>query len=360
LRDGIQEPRKLPEATETSTCSVALETLSLAYWLDRDLPEPDLLMGEWLGTTSRALIVGPTGLGKTNFGLSLGISVSAGQEFLHWRAGRPSRVLYLDGEMSRRLMKRRLQDAVRRADVKPSGFMVLSKEDAEKMPPLNSAGGQEFIDSLITSHGPLDLIIFDNIQALLEGDMKDEEQWAKVLPWARSLTRQAIGQIWLHHTGHDEGKSYGSKAREWQMDTVALMERADKGDADIAFTLRFTKARERTPDNRADFEPVTMTLIKDRWEHELLEAKPITGAAKIALDHLHRAIADAGQKPPSSNHVPQEIRVVPLSLWRSYCYSGSISQGDTQDARKKAFNRAAQKLQALGKIGVWKDVVWPA
>ena len=32
---------------------------------------------------------------------------------------------------------------------------------------------------------------------------------------------RSIGQMWFHHTGHDESKSYGSKAREWQMDTVA-------------------------------------------------------------------------------------------------------------------------------------------
>jgi hypothetical protein len=95
------------------------------------------------------------------------------------------------------------------------------------MPPLNTPHGQTWFDAFIEAHGPFDLIIFDNIQALLVGDMKDEEQWAKALPWVRSLTRRSIGQIWLHHTGHDESKSYGSKAREWQMDTVILMERAD-------------------------------------------------------------------------------------------------------------------------------------
>jgi hypothetical protein len=26
--------------------------------------------------------------------------------------------------------------------------------------------------------------------------------------------------MWLHHTGHNETQSYGTKTREWQMDTV--------------------------------------------------------------------------------------------------------------------------------------------
>ena len=116
-------------------------------------------------------------------------------------------------------------------------------------------------DSLIADYGPFDLIIFDNIQSLLVGDMKEEDQWAGVLPWVRDLTRRSIGQIWFHHTGHDETKSYGSKAREWQMDTVALMERDEADNTDLCFSLKFTKARERTPENRADFEPVTMRLI---------------------------------------------------------------------------------------------------
>jgi hypothetical protein len=33
-----------------------------------------------------------------------------------------------------------------------------------------------------------------------------------------------------------------------------LMETIERPEADIAFSLKFTKARERTPDNRADFE----------------------------------------------------------------------------------------------------------
>jgi len=43
-----------------------------------------------------------------------------------------------------------------------------------------------------------------------------------------------------------------------------LMERVEAAGADLSFSLKFTKARERTPDNRADFEPVTMSLREDQ------------------------------------------------------------------------------------------------
>ena len=253
--------REAVAPNEPQPHKVADDAWTVAHWLTRDIPEPDFLLGHWLGPSTRALLVGATGLGKTMLGLAIGFAVANKTDLFHWTAKRQGRVLYVDGEMSRRQMKKRIHDAVERAGgVVPDTMTVISKEDYEDMPPLNTEAGQEWMDSFILRHGPFDLIIFDNIQALLVGDMKDEEQWAKVLPWVRSLTRRSIGQIWFHHTGHDETRSYGSKAREWQMDVVAIMERVDDTDADLAFSLKFTKARERTPETKEDFEPIIMRL----------------------------------------------------------------------------------------------------
>jgi hypothetical protein len=89
---------------------VVLPPLTLDEWRGRDLPAPDLIMGHWLSTTSRVLLTAATGLGKTNYGIALGIRCAAAHDFLHWRAHRKARVLYIDGEMSRRLLKQRVLD----------------------------------------------------------------------------------------------------------------------------------------------------------------------------------------------------------------------------------------------------------
>ena len=120
-------------------------------------------------------------------------------------------MLYVDGEISRREMKRRLKDAAERAKAQPDGLFVLSKEDFQDMPPLYTPEGRKWFDDFIEKHSPLDFIIFDNVQALLVGDMKEEDQWARILPWVKSLTRRSIGQMWFHHTGHDESKSTAPK-----------------------------------------------------------------------------------------------------------------------------------------------------
>jgi hypothetical protein len=207
----------------------------------------------------------PTGLGKSMFAVALGMAIAACKNFLHWKAaGRPFRVLYIDGEMSNRLLKQRLADEVRRLGCAPPTFYALSHEDLV-LAPLNTLAGQKQIESVITKLGGLDLIIFDNVMSLIPGDQKEEEGWAKVLPWVRSLTRRSIGQFWVHHTGHVTTHGYGTKTREWQMDTTLHLTEVKRVGTDISFAIAFHKARERRPDTRGDFQETRVALLSDRW-----------------------------------------------------------------------------------------------
>ena len=277
--------------------------LTIHEWEARDLPEPDFISGQWLSTTSRALVVAPTGLGKTNFVMGLGLHIAAGVSFLSWSAPRSASVLLIDGEMSRRLLKKRIADAVRRLGRKPAHFRALSAEDIE-FRALNTPEGQRQIDELIAERigGDVDLIIFDNIMALISGVHKEEDGWSAVVPWTRALTRRGIGQIWVHHTGHAEDRSYGTKTREWQMDTVIHLTAVKRADTDLSFRLEFPKARERTPENRADFAAISVALVDDAWTCDAPSASDahVTGAAKIALKLLHRCLADTGERAPAS------------------------------------------------------------
>jgi hypothetical protein len=332
--------------------------LKLSDWLSRNLPEPDFLLGELLSTTSRLLIVGPTGLGKTMFGLAVAFAIAGNKGFLHWRTKRSGRVLYVDGEMSARLMKRRLLDAVGRAGMKPEGLSILSREDFPDMPPLNSKEGQNWFDGKITEIGHFDLVIFDNIQALLVGDMKDEEQWSKILDWVRDLTRRSIGQLWFHHTGHDESRSYGSKAREWQFDTVALMERVDAKD-DLAFTLKFTKARGRTPENRADFQSVTIRLQGDQWAVGKPTTKATTRslAQRLALETLVSITAEKGIKPPANFALPESVSCVTVETWKAELFARSIIDKNGSNPRR-AFADLRNAFKDKGLIAEREGLIW--
>jgi RecA-family ATPase len=200
--------------------------LSVEDWLARDLPEPDFLMGSWLSTTSRAILNAATGLGKTNFLLTLLAHMADGADFLHWRARRPARGLFIDGEMSRRLLRQRVRDVVRRLGRQPAGLHILSHEDIPDFAPLNTAAGQNAINAIISTIGKLDFICFDNIMSLISGDHREDEGWRQTNDFRMSLTKREIGQVWAHHTGHDASHGYGTKVREWAMDVVIQLNEA--------------------------------------------------------------------------------------------------------------------------------------
>lgn len=329
--------------------------LTLADWLEREISNPDFLLAEIVSTSTRMMIVGPTGLGKTMLALAVAFAVALGSGLMHWRAGRKGRVLYIDGEMSRRTLKKRLTEAARRAgveDVDEPALTILSREDFEDMPPLNKPEGKKWMDSFILAHGPFDLLIFDNVQALTEGDHKEEETWRPLLPWVRSLTRRNIGQLWLHHTGHDETKSYGSKAREWQMDAVAMLKRVKNASADLSFEIEFTKARERTPENRADYESITMSLVDDQWCHGDAPAKSassrLSPKQQLAYDALTSLVALHGTPLPAAWGLPAGLNSVSIDSFKAELLSrGIVDAGASNPRARFAETINGLKLKAL-------------
>jgi hypothetical protein len=162
--------------------------LTIEQWRARDLPEPDFICGKWLSTTSRVLISAPTGLGKSNLVIALGQHIGAGLPFLHWNATRPAKVLYVDGEMSRRLLRQRIFAEADRHGGDLGGFYALSHEDVERFAPFNTLQGQAWVLALIERLG-VDLVIFDNIMSLTQGDQTNELVWQQTMPLVLALTQ---------------------------------------------------------------------------------------------------------------------------------------------------------------------------
>jgi hypothetical protein len=357
--EQVYEPTIGKNATGGGPAKVEITTLpplTLDDWRDRDLPAPDLIMGEWLSSTSRVLLTAATGLGKTNFGLGLGIRCAAGANFLHWRARKPVRVLYIDGEMSRRLLKQRVLDEAARLGASPVTFFALSHEDIPHFKPLNTPEGQAWLMAFIEKIGGVDLIIFDNIMSLTVGDQKDPEPWQKTIPLVHALTRASVGQIWIHHTGHDESRSYGDKSREWQMDTVAHLDAAKRDDTDVSFCMSFKKARERTPASRFDFQDVKIALIDDRWTHELTQTQrpeKIGPQTARALDALLNVMA--------GDHVVQLAggRGASREAWMAELVFLGMIDLEKPDSARSLFNRWRRELVAAHRIGCEGDVSWP-
>jgi hypothetical protein len=325
--------------------------LTIDEWLDRVLPPPDFLMGDWFSTTSRVLLVGATGLGKTNFAVQLALHNTAGADFLHWRGRRPCRGLYIDGEMPRRLFKERIGDGVGRLGERPAGFHALSHEDIEGFAPLNTPVGQACIDRLIEQIGGVDFVVFDAIMCLTVGDMKDGEPWAQTMPWVRSLTKRNIGQLWLHHTGHDTTRSYGDKTKEWQLDTVLHMEAVENAETDVSFSLEFRKARERTPATRADFQTTHIELVGDAWR-----SNATATASKGHVSPLGLKFLSALQNVLAGGSTPRNGRPsTTLDLWRGECKRMGLVDPAKQ---RTLFDKYRRELIAENYVVCDNDFAW--
>jgi hypothetical protein len=346
--DGkADEAKPLPQRTEAPP-------LTLADWLKRELANPDLLL-PWLSTTSRVLIAAPTGIGKTMSGIGLGMGVGAGAGFLHWHGVRPARVLFIDGEMSRRSLQQRLIDEAARLGVSPEGFHILSHEDVENFGPLNTPEGQAFIERMIEHIGGVDLIIFDNVMSLLTGNMKETEAWAATIPWVRSLTRRNIGQIWMHHT-NEENKSYGDKTREWQMDTVILLEEIKRPDTDVSFQLTFQKARERTPANRAAFAHACIALVDNQWISDAT-----TTHIKQKVSPLAKKFHDALVNAAIGNNTPRQFNCPTATIdeWRAECSKIGLLEKDVKArASRSLFDKYKRELIAANWAACNETMAW--
>jgi hypothetical protein len=272
--------------------------LSMETWSKLAIKPNDNLLGPF-NTTTRALIAGDSGLGKTHLGFGKGMAMATGQDFCHWKGRRNSRVLVIDGEMSEDLVQERLADAERRLGIYPEGFFCLCKEHVPAMDPLNTESGQNYLRWLIAHFVALDYIIFDNLGSLIIGSLQNEDDWKPLVPFMFELTAEKIGQTWFTHTGHDASRPYGLKMQGWHMDSVIMMTALEGHPADIAFRLEFQKARQRKPSNRQDYEPVNLILENDQWRTQAAkETKKKTrygGVQQILMDALDQAIDTMGK-----------------------------------------------------------------
>ncbi|MDE2580223.1 MAG: AAA family ATPase, partial [Rhodospirillales bacterium] len=301
IEAGLATPREMPErerpgagaAQADQVAQVAppvdgpglLGALDAATWAALDLPPERRILGDLLTATSRAFIVGGTGLGKTQLAHAMAAGIASGDGFLHWRSDGPARVLVIDGEMSKALIRDRMAAVIRRnASPIPAGNLVVyaldrSEEFAERFPglgqfePLNTPAGHAFVKRLVALLLP-DAVIFDNVMSLIAGDQKDEVPWSETVPLVAWITSRGLGQVWLDHTGHDRSRQYGSATKAWRFDAVGIMSglpAVDQKPGEVAFNLSFDspgKARRRTPANWGEFAPSVIRLAGDKWTVE--------------------------------------------------------------------------------------------
>jgi AAA domain/Bifunctional DNA primase/polymerase, N-terminal len=216
---------------------------------------------------------------------------------------------------------------------------------------------------------PVGLVVMDTLSRAMAGGNENSPEDMGALVANSDRMRQATGAhvAWIHHSGKDQAQgARGHSLLRAATDTEIEISRADNDSPSIA---RVTKQRELEIDGVFGFtlkrvelglnhrgKPVTSCVVEPAEEGPAKARVSLTNGEAMALRILHDVMAtqpvpvpyqaaEAGVKAATSKHA-----------WRETFFARSTI--DTHEAKKKAFNRAADGLAQKSQIGVHHDTVW--
>lgn len=216
----------------------------------------ECFLGSWLREGSLGFLFGLRGIGKTWFSLGIARAIAEGAAFGPWKAGKPQRVTYIDGEMPLESMQQR--DAALRDGSAPIHFLNHERffEVTGKSLNLANRETQEAVTKLILETKTR-VLLLDNLSCLFSSVKEnDADEWEKILPWLLSLRRHRIAVVILHHSGrsgtHMRGTSRREDAAFW---VIQLCEPSAGSDGNgLKFISLFSKNRDGTAEETQTFE----------------------------------------------------------------------------------------------------------
>jgi AAA domain len=318
--------------------------------------------------------IAPPGKGKSALLTEIAIHVASGRDWRGYRSKGTAAVIYFALERAD-LLKRRLEAYKQKHEL--HGLPIVVVTDAVDIMSPTCVGKIEATIRAVEKHYGLavGLIIFDTFAKALAvggGDEDKAKDQNRALGHLRLVQESTdVHVAFVGHTGKDESRgSRGSSAHPGDAD---LMVQISGDDVKSAITI---KANDQPEGPLASFalEPfelgqdedgdsISVSLLSDEL-HETPKSKSRkrgrpSNRDYVALKALRDALADAGEPTPASNHIPPGVKVVPKELWRKYAYQSGFPAADSDpEARKKAFQRAVEALQAKNLIRVWEPYVW--
>jgi hypothetical protein len=196
------------------------QSVSAGELMTYRLPPREMLVEPIIRAKGLAMLYGPRGLGKTHVALGIAWAAATGGSFLKWKAGKPRRVLYIDGEMPAGDMQERL----RMIGDPPNKlrFMLADMLDGA-MPDLGSPEGQELMERSWDEQP--DLLVIDNLSSLASTARdNDADSWSVMQAWLLKLRRMGVSVLIVHHAGKG-GQQRGTSRREDVLDMVVALRR---------------------------------------------------------------------------------------------------------------------------------------
>lgn len=319
-------------------------------WIVRGYLEPDCL----------AVLFGDSSAGKSFIAIDLACHISHGMK---WRGKKTTKgvVLYVCGEGRKGLQKRFKAWheyhglPMERVAVRPTKTELCNQESVATL--LNEI--KQFLSGL--DEQPV-MIVIDTLNRNFgsgnENDSKDMTAFVEGMDTLRESTGAAV--LVIHHCGHGaKDRSRGSIVLHNALDFEYVLSRSGNQLSEFVTTMKATKFKDSgEPPELAwtwtlqnlpwmelddDDNPVPVTSIvmtpSDVPQCSAPSARP-SASQRIALDALKTALMERGTEDKG-------VVTVAEDEWRQTAYDAGIASSDTtQDARRKAFNRARDALVA--------------
>jgi hypothetical protein len=266
-----------------------LPLVSLGNILSEALAPPSWLVECLISDGSRVVLYGEFGSYKSWGLLSLGLHIAAGQPWLgHFPIPHARRVLYVDEEMSERLLRRRVKRLAMGMEQPPelSTWRALSRHGVR----CDAAGVHALLAGLTATGFEPEVIIVETMRRVLIGDEKEAkdvaEFWRSVAPIL--LAGQTL--IVSHHMRKPAGRG-GGRVRDRASGSTDILGGADDAlaferKAKDVVIVEHVKCRDGE-----EVEPFAVSLVEDgdavRLRHEGSPAEFKAQANKTAqAEHL--------------------------------------------------------------------------
>ncbi len=194
------------------------------------------------------------GTGKTNVALGIAHALACGEQFLKWKAVRPSRVLYVEGELPASQMQERVRQIIGPTNGNLR-IVTLDKQPEHEIPSLATPYGQQLLEEAL---GDAEVLFLDSVSTLFNIATNDEDNWLGIQNWFKKLRSKGICICFLHHSGKS-GLQRGSSKSEDLLDISIKLSRPDdyKVTDGLRCNLEFDKIRGTI---MSDGEPLEISM----------------------------------------------------------------------------------------------------
>ena len=368
-----------PESAATLGSHGVYPFLDLAEWADREVPDRHFLVPGLIPDCCVTALYGDGGSGKTLLALQLMVCMASrgSRPWLGERvAGWKSVGLFSEDdehEVIRRLQRICAAEDLNFASVAPM-ISALPGVGMETVVAGFGDTGELIITPLmfalierVKAEGA-HLLVIDYAASVFGGNEIDRWQVSEFMRRLNAIARE--NQIAILLLGHpsQSGMAGGrgtSGSTAWRNQSRSFLhltvdDTQDDPDGRRLLTLTHSKSNY----SRAGR---VFRLASDGARFDVLETSDgaikkargprLSGAQKVALIALSKAITEAGEPSPGGP-IPAGARVVKVETWRHYAYSAGISEADTSEARRKAFQTARTGLQGKGLVAINEPFAW--